>query len=190
MKLNAWNLVSRYLIPSFIVSLYYLVKHRALIHPKANVQLSSRIGFGPGTTVRQYALLTTSGGHITLGRGCEVAQFAIIAVKTKDVRIGDYVRIGQHVNIVASNRNYKRRDILIVRQGITERGITIASDVWIGAGSIITDGVTIGEGAVVAAGAVITKDVPPYSVVAGVPAKVIGERSSVSAVADPDSLRT
>ncbi len=54
--------------------------------------------------------------------------------------------------------------------------ITIEDDVWIGAGSIILDGVKIGYGAVIAAGAVVTKDVPPYAIVAGVPARIVKYR--------------
>ncbi|HID52295.1 MAG TPA: acyltransferase, partial [Anaerolineae bacterium] len=60
-------------------------------------------------------------------------------------------------------------------QGITAQGIVIEDDVWLGAGAIITDGVRVGQGAVVAAGAVVTKDVAPYTVVGGVPARVIKE---------------
>jgi acetyltransferase-like isoleucine patch superfamily enzyme len=60
-----------------------------------------------------------------------------------------------------------------VDQGITAEGIVIEDDVWLGAGAIITDGVRVGRGAVVAAGAVVTQDVPPHTVVGGVPARVI-----------------
>jgi acetyltransferase-like isoleucine patch superfamily enzyme len=100
----------------------------------------------------------------------------MVGTKAKDLHIGDYVRIGPHVSVTAANRNYHRRDILIVDQGIREEGITIGDDVWIGAGAVITDGVHVGGGAVIASGAVVAKDVPPYSIVGGVPAKVIGER--------------
>lgn len=58
-------------------------------------------------------------------------------------------------------------------QGITAKGIHIEDDVWLGANAIITDGVRIGKGSVVAAGSVVTRDVPPHTVVAGVPAKPI-----------------
>lgn len=111
-----------------------------------------------------------------MGKECNIGQFNTIITKTRDVTIGDFVRIGPHVNIIASNRIYKSKDIPILKQGITEEGITIGNDVWIGAGSTILDGVNLGEGVVVAAGAVVTKDVPPYSIVGGVPARVIGER--------------
>jgi acetyltransferase-like isoleucine patch superfamily enzyme len=63
----------------------------------------------------------------------------------------------------------------IIEQGITAQGIVIEDDVWLGSSAIILDGVRVGKGAVVAAGAVVGKDVPPHTVVAGVPAKVIKE---------------
>lgn len=61
-------------------------------------------------------------------------------------------------------------------EATSKGGITLEDDVWIGYGATILDGVTLGRGSVVAAGAVVTKDVPPYAVVAGVPAKVIKYR--------------
>ena len=171
------KVASRYLLPKAIVSLIYFLKYRCLIDTKATVQLSRSIIFGKGTTVRAYAFLLTSGGKIQLGRDCTIAQFSILATKNKDILIGDCARIGPHVNIVASNYIYEKRDIPILEQGISEKGIRIGTDVWIGAGATILDGVTLGDGAVVAAGAVVNKDVPPYTVVGGIPAKVLAERT-------------
>ena len=176
MEIKIINLITRYITPKFIRHLYYMLRYRCLINMKANVQLSSAIKFGTGSTIKQFAIISTSVGQIILGKECNLGQFSIIATKNKDVLIGDYVRIGPHVNIIASNRIFKRRDIPILKQGIVEKGIKIGNDVWIGAGSSILDGVNIGDGAVIAAGAVVNRDVPPYSIVGGVPAKVIGQR--------------
>jgi acetyltransferase-like isoleucine patch superfamily enzyme len=176
MKINLKNWVSRYLIPNVFVILYYMVRYRCLINPKAIVQLSSRISFGVGTAIKPYAVIITTNGRIRMGRECALGQFSTIAVKNKDVLIGDYVRIGPHVDIIASNMIYKDPTVPILRQGYTEKGITIGNDVWIGAGATILDGVHIGDGVVVAAGAVVHRDVPPYSIVGGVPAKIIGKR--------------
>ena len=67
-------------------------------------------------------------------------------------------------------------EMLIHEQGMIGLGIKIEDDVWIGAGAIILDGVTIGRGSVIGAGAVVTKNIPPYSVAVGVPARVIKKR--------------
>ena len=176
MEIKIGNLLARYFVPKVFSSLYYMARYRCLINLTANVQLSSRISFGVGTTIKQYAIINTSGGRIRLGKECNLGQFSVIAVKKKDVIIGDCVRTGPHVNIIASNRIYKSKDVPILKQGITEEGIRIGNDVWIGAGSTILDGVNLDDGVVVAAGAVVTNDVPPYSIVGGVPARIIGER--------------
>ena len=64
-------------------------------------------------------------------------------------------------------------------QGVSRQGIHIGPNCWVGAKVTVLDGVTIGEGSVVAAGAVVTKDIPPYSIAAGVPAKVIKRRVNI-----------
>jgi len=179
MEISIGNLIARYLVPRVVTAMYYMVRYRCLINPRASVQLSSAVSFGSGTTIKPYAIIITSGGRVVLGRQCNLGQFSIISTKKKDVIIGDFVRMGPHVNLIASNRRFERRDIRILEQGVSEKGITIGNDVWIGAGATILDGVHVGEGAVVAAGAVVTKDVPAYSIVGGVPARNIGERVSV-----------
>ncbi len=92
------------------------------------------------------------------------------------VKIGNDVLIGPRVIIHSANHRFKNRDKPIRLQGHDFKKVTIGNDVWIGAGAIILPGVTIGDGAIVGAGAVVTKDVEPYAIVAGVPAKKIGER--------------
>lgn len=77
---------------------------------------------------------------------------------------------------IASNHNTKRLDIPMNQQGGTDAPIIIGDDVWICYGSTVCAGVTVGDGAIIAAGSVVTKDVPPYAVVGGVPAKIIKSR--------------
>lgn len=89
------------------------------------------------------------------------------------ITIGNRVYTAPLVQMLAVNHVYSDPARPMVEQGITAEGIVVEDDVWIGAGAIITDGVTIGKGAVVAAGAVVTKNVPPHTVVGGVPARVI-----------------
>ncbi len=87
------------------------------------------------------------------------------------IEIGDRVAIGPRVTLIpVEHANASRvRAAMGVRMG----GVKIKDDVWIGAGVIILSGVTVGECSVIGAGAVVTKDVEPYTVVAGVPAKKI-----------------
>jgi len=84
--------------------------------------------------------------------------------------------MGPNVTILGSSRNYKNKHKLIVEQGFSHDGATIEDDVLIASGAIILKGCHIGKGAVIGAGSVVTKNVPSFSVVAGIPAKIIGER--------------
>ena len=94
------------------------------------------------------------------------------------ITIGDNVNVGPKVIMHSANHNYDDPNILIMDQGHTFEEIIIKDDVWIGAGAVVLAGVTIGEGAVIGAGAVVTKDVLPYHVVGGVPAKTIKIRGA------------
>lgn len=92
------------------------------------------------------------------------------------VKIGRDVLIASHVVIRSSNHNFDNRNIPINKQGHTPGAIIIEDDVWIGTSAVILPNVAIGKGAIIAAGAVVTKNVEPYTIVAGVPAGKIGER--------------
>lgn len=109
---------------------------------------------------------------IKIGRNSLVGEYSIIRGQG-GVTIGDRVYTSPFTQIIAVNHVFDDPKRPFVDQGITAEGIVIEDDVWLGAGAVITDGVRVGKGAVVAAGAVVTKDVPPYTVVGGVPARVI-----------------
>ncbi len=93
-----------------------------------------------------------------------------------NVHIGNNVIIGPRVIIHSANHKYDDPSIPIQKQGHIFERVVIEDDVWIGAGAIILPGVKIGRGSVIAAGSVVTKDVPPYTIVAGVPARKIKDR--------------
>lgn len=167
----------RHLIPAFVSSLYYSIRYRCAISPKANVQLNSRISFGRGTVVKPFSVIQTSGGCVRIGKNCAVSSFNHISTGRADVVIGDHVRIGPHVTITGTTRNYRKKDMLIVDQGYHDKGIKIGNDVFIGSGVVIVDGCEVGDGAVIGVGSVVTRDVSPYTVVFGAPAEVIMKRS-------------
>jgi acetyltransferase-like isoleucine patch superfamily enzyme len=81
------------------------------------------------------------------------------------------------VSIYAENHNFLDPSLPMKDQGVTVQFVTIEDDCWIASNSTILAGVTVGKGSVIAAGAVVTKDIPPYSVVAGSPAVVIKSRN-------------
>jgi acetyltransferase-like isoleucine patch superfamily enzyme len=109
---------------------------------------------------------------IRIGRDSLIGEFNVLRGQG-GITIGDRVYTSPLVQLAAVNHVFADPARPFVEQGITAQGITVEDDVWIGAGAVITDGVCIGQGAVVAAGAVVTRDVPPHTVVAGVPARVV-----------------
>lgn len=93
------------------------------------------------------------------------------------VRAGNYVMFGPGVVIIGKDHLFDKPGVPVIFSGRPPAAVTlIDNDVWVGANATIIAGVQIGRGAIVAAGAVVTRDVPEYSIVGGVPAKVIGMR--------------
>jgi len=109
---------------------------------------------------------------IKIGKNCLISEFNVLRGQG-GITIGDNVYTAPLVQMAAINHVYADPNAAIIQQGITAQGIVIEDDAWIGAGAIILDGVRVGKGAVVAAGAVVTQDVPPHTIVGGVPAKVL-----------------
>lgn len=96
------------------------------------------------------------------------------------VKIGNFVRISYNVNIISEDHEYRDPKLPIIKQGYKGGPIIIEDDVWIGANAVILPNIRIGKGAIVGANAVVTKDVASYSIVGGVPAKLIKYRFSKS----------
>lgn len=128
------------------------------VHPTANIE--------PGVGLHSTDI--TLGPHAGLAEGCWVQG---------PVRIGAHSMIGPETRIYTINHAHSRTDVPIQEQGFeAPRPVVIEDDVWMGARCMVMPGVTIGQGSIVAAGSIVTKDVPPYSVVAGVPATVKATR--------------
>lgn len=130
--------------------------------------------FGTGSVIDyktyiRYPKQVRIGKNTTINRGCQI--LTSYQVKHIEVSIGNHVAVAPEVSFLAVGHDHTKRSI-----PVTAGSIYVGDDVWIGARSVILQGVTIGEGAIVAAGSVVTKDVPPYTVVAGVPAKVLKKR--------------
>lgn len=110
------------------------------------------------------------GSHVRINSGCTI-------VAHSRVTIGDDTLIGEYVGIRDSNHGIKHGSLIRLQPGSSSE-IAIGRDVWIGRTACVLKGVVLGDGAVVGANSVVTKDVPQNSVVAGVPAEVIGHRGA------------
>ena len=119
-------------------------------------------------------LLTKPKPVLNIGNNVTIGRNTIISIKDK-CSIGSYTLIGPFVQITDNNHSTNREN-LIKFQRAAIKPITIGQDVWIGSGAKVLGGVSIGNGAVIGANAVVTKDVPPFAIVGGVPAKVIKYR--------------
>lgn len=123
-----------------------------------NVNIEKKADFGKGDGI-------VIGDNSGLGVNCSVRG---------PLEMGKDIMMGPDVVILTSIHNTERTDVSMRSQGdLPKQKVTIGDDVWIGTRVIILPGVSIGKGSILGAGAVVTKDVPEYSVVAGVPARVI-----------------
>jgi maltose O-acetyltransferase len=129
------------------------------------------------------------GGNVTIMGNCmihsphgiEIGHYTSITHHTiisgqGGLKIGKYVMIANNVNILTSLHGFQKRNIPMRFQAIVYGKVVIEDDVWIGTNVVVMPGVTIGKGAIVGANAVVTKDVKPYSIVVGIPAKLIKYR--------------
>ena len=114
---------------------------------------------------------------IIIGSNCAFNSNVMINARGKgSIIIGDNVLIGPNVVLRSSDHSFKNLKENINKQGMTDGNILIEDNVWIGSNSVILQNCIIGEGSIIAAGAVVTKDIKPFSVVGGVPAKKIKKR--------------
>ncbi len=149
------------------------------------IALSKRgIVFGERCTVGRFAyiaptnpLLGEPGEGLKVGDHSNIGPYSYIGC-SGFIEIGSNVMMGPRVNLMSENHEFARTDIPMKSQGVKREFIKIEDDVWIGVNSTILASVTVGRGAIIAAGSVVTKDVPPMTIVAGVPSRVIRERSS------------
>jgi acetyltransferase-like isoleucine patch superfamily enzyme len=142
------------------------------------------IRFGKHVTIGRFAMIRPSGYYgreigdgFKIGNNSNVGAYSYIGCSGR-IEIGNNVLMSPRVSMFAENHNFGRPDIPIRDQGVTWQPIHVEDDCWLASSSTILAGVHIGQGAIVAAGAVVTKDVPPYAVVGGVPARIISWRKS------------
>lgn len=142
-----------------------------------NVRMSILIKFKGLKYVHNTAYF---GSNVSLSKDLISGRYSYIGNNSRvypKVEIGDFTMLANNVSIIGGDHLYQKAGIPIIFSGRDELKKTrIGKDVWIGAFVKIVTGVTIGDGAIIAMGAVVTKDVEPYSVYGGVPAKKIKPR--------------
>lgn len=150
------------------------ISSSAILEPKNNIHIH------PTAEIKEYCIVRSHDNPVHVGQFSQLNPFCVI-YGGAGVKIGDNVMIGPHSVIAAGGHEYRNLSVPMRHAGGVNKGpIIISDDVWIGANCTITDGVIIGKGAIVGANSVVTKNIEPYQIVAGCPAKPIGNRLTSS----------
>lgn len=154
------------------------IGNQAKIEPSVrlrNLSQNSKILIGDGARIDRGVDIKAQGsGRIEIGENTFIGPYTCLAGEF--ISIGKHCLIASHSGIYAINHNFADPTCTIQKQGVSYEGIEIEDDCWLGSGVRVLDGVTIGQGSVIGAGAVVTKDIPPYSIAVGVPARAIANR--------------
>ena len=135
----------------------------------------NKFEIGSNCIIEDFATINNGVGDVIIGDNCGIGLSNVII---GPVTMGNYVMLAQNIVISGLNHGYEDVTTPPRTQKVVTKQITIADDVWIGANCVITAGVTIGKHAVIGAGSVVTKDIPPFSVAVGNPARVIKKYNS------------
>ena len=129
-----------------------------------------RFSLGKYSVIEDFCCLNNAVGDLIVG---DYTRVGLRNTIIGPVTIGNHVNMAQNITVTGLNHNFADVTLRIDQQGISTLPVVIEDDVWIGANAVILPGVTLGKHCVVAAGSVVGKSVPPYSVCAGIPARVV-----------------
>lgn len=179
--------IKRFLNHKFWTGIFIL-KYWSLVRVESGAWLESRVAvkrfynaskkikvvLKKQSYIKSYTIIQGS-GYFELGENSYISSFCVIGVNEKII-VGRNVMIADSVSLRDTDHSFDEIEIPMIKQGVKTAAINIEDDVWISHGAVITKGVTVGKGSIIAANAVVTKDIPPYSIAAGVPARIIKSR--------------
>jgi acetyltransferase-like isoleucine patch superfamily enzyme len=171
--MRAKKLLRRFLVPPFVVTLVYWFRFRCKVSPRAEVELSPRLRIGRGSQIGSFTKIKATDGDLVIGERVHIATGCFISAEAGGVTIGDYSMIGPNACIIGNDYRYDRMDIPVALQERTSRGIRIGSDVWIGAGCVVTDGADIADHCIVAPNSVVSGRLEAGTIAQGLPARRI-----------------
>ena len=149
-----------------------VVEHGVLVAHPERIFLDRAVYVGPMTILEGYHL---EDGTLHVGEGCWIGPQCFLHA-AGGIRIGPRVGIGPQVCILTSAHQVDAEAERLLDAPLRRAPVTIEEGADVGARSVLLPGVTVGRGAQVGAGSVVTRDVPPYAVVVGVPARVLRHR--------------
>jgi galactoside O-acetyltransferase len=155
----------------FAQSSFFSFAVGCVITAPENIYLGKLVGL-----MYNCCLYAHNNGQIRIGDRANLNSNVLLnATNYGEIVLGNDVLIGPNVVMRASNHHYESKSIPIIQQGHSSGKIIIEDDVWIGANVVILPNVLVGKGAVIGAGSVVNRDIPPYALAGGVPAKIIKE---------------
>jgi len=146
-------------------------------HSNRPIKLGREVSFGAFSQLRPSSLYGGKlGSGCTIGSGTTFGPYTYIGC-AGDISIGSDSMFGPRVTIIAEEHNIPNAPLPIKNSGVSNAGIKIGSDCWVGANVCILDGSNVGDGCVIAAGAVVKGDFPSFCIIGGVPAKILRYRN-------------
>jgi acetyltransferase-like isoleucine patch superfamily enzyme len=142
---------------------------------KDGVIIGDNVTIQDNTTIECTGIISELGEGLIIGNNVGFAHNCFIQVRG-NVQIGSNVLFGPGVYLFSENHNFDDLSIFINEQGTNRKGTIVGNGVWVGARSVILDGVNIGSNSIIAAGSVVTKNIPPFEIWGGSPAKKIRSR--------------
>lgn len=139
------------------------------------VNIGSNVRIGDYSRILCSGTIRNLGKGFTIGDNCGIGDNCFFGA-AGGIKIGDDVIMGQNVRFHSENHNYHNITIPIRLQGVTNKGIRIGNDCWIGAGAVFLDGVKVGNGCVIGANTLVNKDIPDNHVAVGNPVRIVKKR--------------
>lgn len=156
----------------FVNPFFHKIGKGATIRRRTRIDVLpfNKFELGNNSTIEDFSTVNNGVGDVIIGNGVRIGMSNVLI---GPVKIGNNVIFAQNIVTSGLNHGYENIDMPICKQPTTTNEITVEDDCWIGANAVVTAGVTIGKHSVIAAGAVVTKNIPPFSIAVGNPAKVI-----------------
>lgn len=168
--------LARMLTPGVVSTVYYLIRCRAKVSPRAEVDVTARIAFGRGCVVSSFCKIKASEGPLTIGERGGVAAGCFISAGAAGITIGRNFICGPNVAIVGQNYSHNATGVHLEDLGVESHGITMGDNVWLGAGTTVVDGSRIGDDTIVVANSLVNGSYPDGVVLQGMPARVVLRR--------------
>jgi acetyltransferase-like isoleucine patch superfamily enzyme len=177
-KLVHWSILipkqtrPRLWIKWFVNPFYHKKGKGAIVRPRTRMDVVpwNKFELGEDSTIEDFSAINNGVGDVIIGDRTKIGLSNTII---GPVTIGNDIRLAQNITLSGLNHNYEDVNMPIHVQGVSTSPIVIEDETWIGANVVVLAGVTIGRHCIVAAGSVVTKNIPPYSVAVGNPARVL-----------------